>query len=165
MGLMDVLGGLLGKKKRSGDGPAAAGATLPGGIELPGALAGLGGNAALLQAMLPLLTGGGSLGGKLGGLGGMLGKLQSGGLGGKAQSWVGTGANEPVDPDELERALGQDTVAEVATEAGVSHEEARTGLASMLPKLIDHATPGGAVPADDQLSSLVKGLDLGKILG
>ncbi|MEZ5236959.1 MAG: YidB family protein [Acidimicrobiales bacterium] len=168
MGLMDIVGGLLGKKKKGGTidlGGAGGGITLPGGIELPGNLAQLaGGNAGLLKALLPVLLGSGALGGKLGGLGGLLGKLQAGGLEGKAQSWVGTGANEPVDPDELEQALGADTVAEIASEAGVSHQEAKGGLASLLPKLIDGVTPGGSVPGGDQLAGMLKGLDLSKIL-
>lgn len=168
MGLMDIVGGLLGKKKKGGtiDLGSGGGITLPGGIELPGNLAALaGGNAGLLKVLLPMLMGGGALGGKLGGLGGLLGKLQAGGLGGKAQSWVGTGANEDVDPDELEGALGTDTVAQIASEAGVSHAEAKSGLAALLPKLIDNVTPGGSLPGGDQLAGMLKGLDLSKVLG
>ncbi|MCC6434522.1 MAG: DUF937 domain-containing protein [Acidimicrobiales bacterium] len=165
---MDIVGGLLGKKKKGGTidlGGGAGAIKLPGGIELPGNLAELaGGNAGLLKVLLPMLMGGGALGGKLGGLGGLLGKLQEGGLGGKAQSWVGTGANQPVDPDELEGALGADTVSQIAAEAGVSREEAKGGLASMLPKLIDNVTPGGALPGGDQLAGMLKGLDLSKVL-
>lgn len=165
MGLMDVLGGLLGGKKKGAAGASGAGMGLPGGFELPGGLASMmGGNAGLLKVLLPMLMGGGAMGG-LGGLGGLLGKLQAGGLGSKTQSWVGTGANEDVDPDELERALGTDTVAKLAADAGVSHDEARTGLAAMLPKLIDNVTPGGSVPGADKLPGMLKGLDLGKILG
>lgn len=167
MGLMDIVGGLLGKKKKGGAidlGGGAGAIKLPGGIELPGNLAELaGGNAGLLKVLLPMLMGGGALGG-LGGLGGLLGKLQAGGLGGKAQSWVGTGANEAVDPDELEGALGADTVSQIAAEAGVSRDEAKGGLAAMLPKLIDNVTPGGQLPGGDQLAGLLKGLDLGKVL-
>ena len=165
MGLMDVIGGLLKKKGGAASGSSGGGASLPGGIDL-GGLAGLaggkGGN--LLATLLPMLTGGGALAG-LGGLGGLLGKLQQGGLGAKTQSWVGTGANEAVQPDELEQALGTDTVAKVAAEAGVSHDEAKTGLAAMLPGLVDKLTPGGSVPGADQLSGMVKGLDLSKLLG
>lgn len=162
MGLMDVLGGLLGGKKKGAAASGGAGMGLPGGLELPGGLASMmGGNAGLLKVLLPLLMGGGAMGG----LGGILGKLQAGGLGSKAQSWVGTGANEDVDPDELEAALGSDTVAKLAADAGVSQAEARTGLAAMLPKLIDNVTPGGSVPGADKLPGMLKGLDLGKILG
>ena len=44
-----------------------------------------------------------------GGLGGLLQKLQQGGLGDAVNSWVSTGANQPVTPDALGGALGHDT--------------------------------------------------------
>lgn len=162
MGLMDIIGGLV--KKKSGGASARGGSGLPGGLQIPG-LDSLGGaQGGLLKALLPMLLGSGALK-DLGGLGGLLGKLQQGGLGGKTQSWVSTGPNDPVEPDELEQALGTDTVAKVAAEAGVSHDEAKSGLASMLPGLVDKLTPGGSLPGGDQLGNLVKGLDLGKLLG
>lgn len=167
MGLMDLLGGLLGGK-RKGRGRAASEGPL-GGLDsmLPGGLGALtGGKGGLLKVLLPMLLGGGAgkaMGG-LGGLGGMLDGLTKGGLGGKVNSWVGTGANEDVTPDELEAALGRDKVADIARQAGVSHEEARSGLAGMLPKLIDQVTPGGSVPDAAGLGQLVKGLDLQSLL-
>jgi uncharacterized protein YidB (DUF937 family) len=159
---MDIVGGLL--KKKGGRAPAGS-SSLPGGLQIPG-LDSLGGaQGGILKALLPMILG--AAGGKAagGGLGDLLGKLTQGGLGGKAQSWVSTGPNEPVDPDELEQALGADTVSKLATDAGVSHAEAKSGLASMLPGLVDKLTPGGSVPGGDQLGNLVKGLDLGKLLG
>jgi uncharacterized protein YidB (DUF937 family) len=166
MGLMDIVGGLL-KKKSGGSAASSGGSGLPGGLQIPG-LDSLGGaQGGLLKALLPMLLGaaGGKGAGGLGGLGDLLGKLNAGGLGGKAQSWVSTGPNEPVDPDELEQALGPDTVAKLAADAGVSPGEAKSGLATMLPGLVDKLTPGGSVPGADQLGNLVKGLDLGKLLG
>ena len=44
-------------------------------------------------------------GGLLGGLGGLLDKLQKGGLGDVANSWVGSGQNQPVSPKQLSPAL------------------------------------------------------------
>ena len=162
MGLMDIIGGLL-KKKGGASSPGGSG--LPGGIELPGGLSNLaGGQGGLLKMLLPMLLGGGALKG-MGGLGGLLGKLQKGGLGSKTQSWVSTGPNEAVEPDELEQALGKDAVASMAAEAGVSHDEAKSGLAAMLPGLVDKLTPDGSVPGADKLGGLVKGLDLSKLLG
>ena len=161
MGLMDMIGGLFGKKDKNG-----GGASLPGGIQLPAGLSNLagGGGGGLLKVLLPMLAGGGALA-SLGGLGGLLGKLTQGGLGAKTQSWVGTGANEEVHPDELEGALGTDTVAKIASEAGVSHDEAKSGLASILPGLVDKLTPGGSVPGADKIGGLIKGLDVTKLLG
>ena len=165
MGLMDTITGMLKKKGGSGAGLSSSGPALPGGITLPAGLSNLvGGQGGLLKALLPMLAGGGALS-HLGGLGGLLGKLQQGGLGAQTQSWVSTGENQPVAPDDLEQALGTDTVAKVAAEAGVSHEEAKNGLASMLPGLVDKLTPGGSIPGADQLGGLLKGLDISKILG
>lgn len=170
MGLMDILGGLMGgKKKKAGmnlPGMGGGGGSM-GGLEsmLPGGLGSLmGGNGGLLKMLLPMLMGGGALG-KMGGLGGLMGMLNKGGLGGKANSWVGTGPNEDITPDELESALGADTIDEMAREAGVSRDEARSGLASMLPKVINEVTPKGAVPSTGDLGGLIKGLDLKKLLG
>ncbi len=161
MGLMDIVSGLL-KKKGGASSPGGSG--LPAGMSIPG-LDSLGGaQGGLMKALLPMLLGSGALKG-MGGLGGMLSKLQQGGLASKANSWVSTGENEAVEPDELEQALGTDTVAKLASEAGVSHNEAKSGLASMLPGLVDKLTPGGSVPGADQLGGLLKGLDLGKLLG
>ncbi len=163
MGLMDILGGLMGGKKKQAA-PTSGGL---GGLEsmLPGGLGALmGGNGGMLKMLLPLLLGSGALG-NLGGLGGLLGKLKQGGLGAKADSWVGTGDNHEVTGDELENALGKDTVAKMAAEAGIGHDEAKTGLAKMLPKLVNEVTPNGSVPSTSDLGSLVKGLDLSKLMG
>jgi uncharacterized protein YidB (DUF937 family) len=162
MGLLDMVTSALGKKGKSKSGHAAG-----GGMPDLGALTSMlggGGQAGLLKVLLPALIGSGALG-KLGGLGGILGKFGGAGLGGKANSWVGTGANDELHPDEVEQALGTDTVAQFAREAGVSHEEAKGGLAALLPKLVDKVTPQGAVPDQSQLGSVLSKLDLTSLLG
>jgi uncharacterized protein YidB (DUF937 family) len=70
-------------------------------------------------------------------------------------SWIGTGANEHVTPDQVEQAVGTDTVAQVAADAGVSHEEAKSGLASALPGLIDKLSPNGQLPDLGSLGGLL----------
>jgi uncharacterized protein YidB (DUF937 family) len=154
--------GLLGKKGKGKK--AASGGGIPGMPDIPGLSALTGGQGGLLKALLPALLGSGALSG-LGGLGGILSKLQGGGLGKKADSWVAVGPNEDVDPDALEAALGKDHVAKLASEAGVSHDEAKTGLSALLPKLVDQVTPDGKVPGAGQMGGLLGGLDLGKLLG
>jgi uncharacterized protein YidB (DUF937 family) len=49
-----------------------------------------------------------------GGLGGLLDKLQKGGLGDVANSWIGTGQNQPVTPKQLGPALGPDIIKTLA---------------------------------------------------
>jgi uncharacterized protein YidB (DUF937 family) len=135
MGLVDMLGGLTGRRApKTGD--------------------------PLMDTLLPMLLKGGAIGG----LGALLGKFTSAGLGGKANSWVGTGDNEPLDPDEVEQALGSDEVDRIAREAGISRNEAKDGLASMIPGLVDKASPGGSLPTGN-LGEMMKDLDFGSILG
>jgi uncharacterized protein YidB (DUF937 family) len=169
MGLLDILKGAMGGKKApaaSQDPISSALGGLTGGGGL-GALAGLGGGNPLLKMLLPLLMGGGAAGalGQLGGLGGLLGKFKGAGMESKVNSWVGTGANEELSPDEVHNALGADTIDAMAKESGLPHDEVKSGLASMLPNIVNQLSPGGSLPGADQLGGLMKGLDLGKLLG
>jgi uncharacterized protein YidB (DUF937 family) len=92
------------------------------------------------------------LGGVLGGAAGsgalddLVGKFTQAGAGQQAQSWVSTGANEPVDPATVEQALGADTIDKLAAETGHSREEVEAALATMVPKVVDTMTPQGTVP-------------------
>jgi uncharacterized protein YidB (DUF937 family) len=61
-------------------------------------------------------------------------------------SAIGERQNEAADPEQLASAIGEDKVHEVATEAGVRDEQAKTGIAVVLPQLIDQLTPDGSVP-------------------
>ena len=107
-----------------------------------------------------------------GGLSGILGKLQQGGLGDAAASWVGTGANQPVSADALGSALGPDLMGMIASQLGGNQQQAAGTMADLLPGLIDQLTPQGQVPADNgmgALGSLLGGrdgkLDAGDLMG
>jgi uncharacterized protein YidB (DUF937 family) len=78
-----------------------------------------------------------------GGLQGLLDKLQQSGLGSQAASWVGTGANLPVEPAQLQQALGGDWMAALAAQLGTSQEQASQSVASLLPEVVDKLTPDG----------------------
>ena len=82
-----------------------------------------------------------------GGVGGLLQAFQQQGLGGVVNSWVGTGANQAVSPEQVQSALGSDQVQEVASKLGVSPQDASSHIAQWLPAIIDHLTPNGQVPA------------------
>lgn len=87
---------------------------------------------------------------KSGGLGGLVSTLQQGGLGGVVNSWVGNGANQPVNGQELGQALagtaaGQH-VEEMAQKLGVDPSQVLGQLAQHLPDVINHLTPNGQVP-------------------
>jgi uncharacterized protein YidB (DUF937 family) len=82
----------------------------------------------------------------LGGLGDLIGKLTSGGAGPQVNSWVGPGANQPIQPGQLGSALGQNTLNELSQSTGMSQQELLNQLATVLPQLINHLTPNGRVP-------------------
>jgi uncharacterized protein YidB (DUF937 family) len=81
-----------------------------------------------------------------GGIQGVVSELQSKGLGGAVQSWVGTGPNQPISADQLHQALGPDTMNQLAAKIGVSPDLLANKLSEVLPQAINHATPNGVVP-------------------
>jgi len=93
-------------------------------------------------------------GGLLGGLGGLLDKLQKGGLGDVANSWVGSGQNKPVSPGQLGPALGPDIIKTLAQRSGLSEEEITKQLSQALPGIVDRLTPQGRLPTLAELSDL-----------
>ena len=96
----------------------------------------------LLQSLLSRFTGG--QGGA--NLEGLMAQLQQGGLGDQVQSWVDTGANEKVSGEQVTRALGAETIDQAASAAGTSPDEAAKKLATVLPQLVDKASPEGSMP-------------------
>lgn len=121
-----------------------------------GKLLGGGDTGKLVQVAMGMLGG-------AGGLSGLLEKFQGAGLKEQADSWVSTGDNREIGADDVRQALGDDEVARVAEEAGVSKDEAAGGLAQLLPQLIDKLTPDGDVP--DQGGLMDRLGSLGKLLG
>ena len=83
----------------------------------------------------------------LGDLGGIAAQLQQGGLGNQVASWLGGGANLPVSPGQLQSALGDQQVRELAGHLGLPVDEALNMLSAHLPGLIDQASPNGTLPS------------------
>jgi uncharacterized protein YidB (DUF937 family) len=96
----------------------------------------------------------GAGGGLLGGLGGLLDKLQKGGLGNAANSWVGSGENHPVAPGQLGSALGPDIIKTLAQRSGMSEEEITKQLSQILPGVVNKLTPQGRLPTLAELSDI-----------
>jgi uncharacterized protein YidB (DUF937 family) len=94
----------------------------------------------------------GADGGLLGGLGGLLDKLQKGGLGNVANSWVGPGQNQQISPGQLGSALGPDIIKALAQRTGISEEELTRQLSQVLPGVVDKLTPAGRLPTAAELS-------------
>ena len=110
------------------------------------------GAAAQPGAPQPAPGAGAGAGGLLAGLGGLLDTLQKGGLGNVANSWVGTGQNQPVSPGQLGPALGSDLLKKLAQHSGLSEEELTKQLSQVLPGVVDKLTPAGRMPNLAELS-------------
>ena len=164
MGLLDqILGGLGGAVGRSQTGRSGAGSGMGRVLmSLLPVVLGMLANRSSRAASRPGSGSSGSMAhqidadgsdgaGGIGGLGGLLEQLTQGGYGRQAQSWISTGDNEPIDPDALSQVFGNDRMAQIAARAGVSEQEARGGLAELLPNVVDHFTPDGRLPPMDQL--------------
>jgi uncharacterized protein YidB (DUF937 family) len=92
----------------------------------------------------------------VGGLPGLQEKFQQSGLGDQFASWVGSGENQPIAPEQLEQAVGgNDALAGLAKNLGVDIKSVTPLLASLLPVIIDKLTPKGEV---DQASAQGDGL-------
>ena len=81
-----------------------------------------------------------------GGVSGLVAQFEQQGLGHVVQSWVGTGANLPVNADQIHQVLGSTTVTQLAAKFGLNPQDLAQKLAQILPQAVDKMTPGGAIP-------------------
>ena len=144
---------ITGGSSASTTAPAPTPSPAPGGGlgGLGGSLGGgsLGGFGGLLGGVLA----GGAAGSILnGGLGDLLKQFQQSGHGDTANSWVSQGPNKQISPGDLANALGADQIDHMMTQSGLSREELLNGLSQQLPQIINHLTPDGRLPTDDELS-------------
>lgn len=89
-----------------------------------------------------------------GGLGGLLDKLTSAGHGGAVNSWLGSGPNTQIPPENLGSALGQTTISDLARNAGMSEQQLLSELSRVLPGVVDKLTPNGQIPDQARIRSL-----------
>ncbi|MBS1214757.1 MAG: hypothetical protein H6R26_3374 [Proteobacteria bacterium] len=87
-----------------------------------------------------------------GGIQGLTTKFQQSGLGDVVSSWVGTGENRPISPDQVAEVLGADRIQALAEKSGIPAEKGASVLSQVLPTLVDKLTPEGQVP--DQSTGL-----------
>jgi uncharacterized protein YidB (DUF937 family) len=81
-----------------------------------------------------------------GGLQGVVNEFERNGLGATVTSWVGTGPNHPISPDEVHRVLGPDLLQQLSEKSGLSVQDLAQKLAQVLPPAVDKLTPNGAIP-------------------
>ncbi len=106
-------------------------------------LGGSAGQSPIARSVLDML-------GQGGGLGGLVQAFQQKGLGDIVGSWVGTGQNLPVSPQQIQQALGPQ-VAQLAAQHGITADAATGMLSKILPGLVDQLTPNGQLPAGNAL--------------
>lgn len=135
----------------------ALGGMLGGGQGQSGAQASL---AALLPAAAGLIQ-------QVGGIDGLVAKFKAAGLEDKIAGWISTGPNPPATAEDVKAALGPH-LGEISQATGQDRDDAASGLAALLPGLIDKLTPNGEAPKGDALTSGLESLlsgGLGKTLG
>ena len=96
-----------------------------------------------------------------GGLAGLVDQLSSKGLGDIVNSWVSTGKNLPISPEQLQDGLGSKVLGNIASQAGISQDQVASQLSALLPKIVDKLTPDGKISQADIMSKgmeLLKGL-------
>ena len=152
--LLDIVDGMLDGQQGQGQGQGGGLGDLAAMLGQGGGQGSQGGQAALLQMVLGMLASNG----QGGGLAGLMEKFQSAGLGEQMNSWVGTGQNLPVSPEQLGGVFDSNQMSQMAERMGLSTGDLGTQLSQVLPQAVDHFTPGGQVPEG--------GLgDLGDLLG
>ncbi len=92
-----------------------------------------------------------------GGLSGLVEQMSGKGLGDIVNSWVSTGKNLPITPEQLQEGLGTKTISTIASQAGISSTQVTSQLATLLPQIVDKLTPDGKISQSDIMS---KGMDL-----
>lgn len=81
-----------------------------------------------------------------GGVQGVVNQFERNGFGPTVQSWVGTGPNQAITPDGVNRVLGADLLQQLAAKTGMPVSELTQKLAQVLPQAVDKLTPDGVIP-------------------
>jgi uncharacterized protein YidB (DUF937 family) len=144
-----VSGGQPGAAPAPAPSPGNVNASLPGG----GTGGGLGD---VLKGGLGGLLAGGAAGSVLsGGLGDLLKQFQQNGHGETANSWVSPGPNKQIAPGDLANALGADQISSLMSQSGLSRDELLSGLSQHLPEVVNHLTPDGRLPTEDEVAGRI----------
>jgi uncharacterized protein YidB (DUF937 family) len=156
---MAILGLLAYKAVKSlgaGQQPASPAPGLPQGNPMNAGPSGGGGLGDLLKGGLGGLLAGGAAGSVLsGGLSDLLKQFQENGHGEAASSWVGSGPNKAISPNDLAGALGADRINALAGQTGLSRDDLLQGLSQYLPQVIDAMTPQGRLPTEHEAQRLI----------
>jgi len=143
--LAEMLGrGPVGGAPGSSDQTGSPAYSAPGGGGIGGWLGGLLGGGGATAAGGVLSTG----------ISDLLKHFQQNGQGDKMHSWVNSGPNKPITPDELEQGLGSERIDWLMHQTGMSREELLRGLSRELPAAVDKLTPEGRVPTEQEATRM-----------
>ena len=98
---------------------------------------------ATIQSALSSLLGDGQGGIDIAGLASKM--ASSGELGDIVSSWLGDGGNASISADSIMSLLGSGEVANFANTLGTDTQTAASGLADVLPEMVDKASSGGSL--------------------
>ncbi len=114
------------------------------------------GSGGILDEIGKTFGGGGDSGRNLkDGLDSLLDRFRTNGQGEKADSWVSADANRDLGDGDLESAIGDDTLDELAQRTGLSRSELVARLKTALPETVNRLTPGGRVPDETEARELI----------
>ena len=114
-----------------------------------------GGQGGVLGKLGGLLSGASAGSVLSGGLGDLVERFKQNGQGQAADSWVKTGPNQQLGPDQLEQAIGPDVLNTLSQQTGLSREELLSRLTRELPAAVDKFTPEGRLPTEDEAARLI----------
>jgi uncharacterized protein YidB (DUF937 family) len=90
----------------------------------------------------------GGAGGLLsGGLRELADSFRNAGHADKVDSWVGRGENKPCDAAALRATVGDETIARLSQQTGLTEDELVSRLCRTLPEAVDKYTPDGRLPS------------------
>ena len=99
---------------------------------------------------------------QVGGIAGLQRMFEQKGLGGVVSSWIGTGQNLPISPDQLHNVLQSGALQELAAKSGMDTSQLAGLFSQLMPHVVDKLTPNGQVPDAGALSQMVKSLGAGQ---
>lgn len=99
---------------------------------------------------------------QVGGIAGLQRMFQQAGLGNILSSWISTGQNLPISPEQLHGVLHSGALQQAAQQIGVDPAQLTNLMSSLMPHLVDKLTPNGQVPDAGALQQMLKGLTAGQ---
>jgi uncharacterized protein YidB (DUF937 family) len=146
MGLLDSLLGAVTGQNSGGQGSTAGiGGTLLSLLASEGGQGGAPGSYPAMNRSPAAVSGG---------LRELVQRFEQNGFGDVAQSWIGSGQNQQISPDELHQAIGPQTVDRLSQQTGMSHSQLLPLLAQALPLIVDRLTPNNRVPDQHEVARM-----------